>query len=283
MSSDVAVPRADLETNGLDERSLYLRRLVVRALEGGGRGHVGSSLSLIEIMRVLYDDILVYRPGEPDWSDRDRSILSKGHGCLALYVLLADKGFFPLDELDRFCRRTSILGGHPEAGKVPGVEASTGALGHGLPIGVGRAIALRHHKRSSRVFVTMGDGEIDEGSVWEAALSANKHQLSNLTALIDYNKIQSAGRTSEILDLEPLADKWRSFGFAVAEVDGHDVNALRRVLKRVPLDTRKPTAIICHTIKGKGIPFAEDDPEWHHKSSISPDLIRDLYAALERA
>lgn len=283
MSSDIAVPRADLETNGLDERSLYLRRLVVRALEGGGRGHVGSSLSLIEIMRVLYDDILVYRPSEPDWSDRDRSILSKGHGCLALYVILADKGFFPLEELDRFCRRTSILGGHPEAGKVPGVEASTGALGHGLPIGVGRAIALRHHKRSSRVFVTMGDGEIDEGSVWEAALSANKHRLSNLTALIDYNKIQSAGRTSEILDLEPLADKWRSFGFAVAEVDGHDVNALRRVLKRVPLDTRKPTAIICHTIKGKGIPFAEDDPEWHHKSSISPDLIRDLYAALERA
>ncbi len=283
MSSDVAAPRSDSGVHGLDERSLYLRRLVVRALEGGGRGHVGSSLSLIEIMRVLYDDILVYRPSEPDWSDRDRSILSKGHGCLALYVILADKGFFPLEELDRFCRRTSILGGHPEAGKVPGVEASTGARGHGLPIGVGRAIALRHQKRRSRVFVTMGDGEIDEGSVWEAALSANKHRLSNLTALIDYNKIQSAGRTSEILDLEPLADKWSSFGFAVAEVDGHDVNALRKILSRVPLDPGKPTAIICHTTKGKGIPFAEDDPEWHHKSSISAEVIHDLYAALERA
>jgi transketolase len=274
---------ADLKTIGLDERSLYLRRLVVRALEGGGRGHVGSSLSLIEIMRVLYDDILIYRPSEPQWNDRDRSILSKGHGCLALYVILADKGFFPLDELDRFCRLTSFLGGHPEAGKVPGVEASTGALGHGLPIGVGRAIALRHQKRKSRVFVTMGDGEIDEGSVWEAALSANKHRLSNLTTLIDYNKLQSAGRTSEILDLEPLADKWRSFGFAVAEVDGHDVNALRKVLRSVPLDCGRPTAIICHTIKGKGIPFAENDPEWHHKSSITANVIGELYAALEKA
>jgi transketolase len=283
MSNDAAAPRAALAAHGLDERSLYLRRLVVRALEGGGRGHVGSSLSLIEIMRVLYDDILVYRPNQPDWSDRDRSILSKGHGCLALYVILADKGFFPLEELDRFCRRTSILGGHPEAGKVPGVEASTGALGHGLPIGVGRAIAVRHQKRQSRVFVTMGDGEIDEGSVWEAALSASKHRLSNLTALIDYNKIQSAGRTSEILNLEPLADKWRCFGFAVTEVDGHDLNALRQTLRSVPLDTGQPTAIICHTVKGKGIPFAEDDPEWHHKSSIKPDVIRDLYAALERA
>jgi transketolase len=283
MSSDAAAPCADLAANGLDGRSLYLRRLVVRALEGGGRGHVGSSLSLIEIMRVLYDDILTYRPKEPEWSDRDRSILSKGHGCLALYVILADKGFFPLEELDRFCRRTSILGGHPEAGKVPGVEASTGALGHGLPIGVGRAIAVRHQKRQSRVFVIMGDGEIDEGSVWEAALSASKHRLSNLTALIDYNKIQSAGRTSEILNLEPLVDKWRSFGFAVAEVNGHDVNALRKIFRSLPLDPDKPTAIICHTIKGKGIPFAEDDPEWHHKSSISADVIRDLYAALERA
>ena len=163
------------------------------------------------------------------------------------------------------------------------MEASTGALGHGLPIGVGRAIAVRHQKRQSRVFVTMGDGEIDEGSVWEAALSASKHRLSNLTALIDYNKIQSAGRTSEILNLEPLVDKWRSFGLAVAEVDGHDVNALRKILKSVPLDPDKPTAIICHTVKGKGIPFAEDDPEWHHKSSISADVIRDLYTALERA
>ena len=268
-----------LETR-LDKRSIYLRQLVVRTLDGGKRGHVGSSLSPLEIMRVLYDDILRHRPEDPAWEGRDRCILSKGHGCIAQYVLLADKGFFPFETLDTFCRRDSILGGHPEAGKVPGVEASTGALGHGLPIGVGRAIALRIKASDARVFVVTGDGEINEGSVWEAAMSAAKHRLVNLTVLVDYNKIQSAGRTIEILDLEPLADKWRAFGFAVAEVDGHDVDALRNVLTRVPLETGKPTAIICHTVKGKGLAFAENDAEWHHKSSIKPDLVEEMYGVL---
>jgi transketolase len=265
----------------LDERSKYLRRLVVRGLEGGGRGHVGSSMSLIEIIRVLYDDVLRYRPKEPKWRDRDRMILSKGHGCLALYVLLADKGFIELETLDTFCRRDSILGGHPEAGKIPGVEASTGALGHGLSVGVGMALAARMQRRDSRVFVVMGDGEINEGSVWEAALCAGKHRLSNLTAIVDYNKIQSAGTTREIQDLEPLADKWRAFGFAPVEVDGHDVTALRNLFRRLPLAGDKPTAIICHTVKGKGIPFAENDPNWHHKAKISADVMSKLYGALE--
>src|SRR5215475_713093 len=192
----------------LDERSKYLRRLVVRTLEGGERGHVGSSMSLIEIMRVLYDDILRYRPQQPDWRERDRMILSKGHGCIALYVMLADKGFIPMETLDTFCRRDSILGGHPEAAKVPGVEASTGALGHGLSVGVGMALAARIEQRDSRVIVVMGDGEINEGSVWEAALCAGKHKLSNLIAVIDYNKLQSYGSTSEVQPLEPLVDKW---------------------------------------------------------------------------
>ena len=199
-------------------------------------------MSLIEIMRVLYDDILRYRPEEPKWRDRDRMILSKGHGCLALYVMLADKGFIPLEALDTFCRRDSILGGHPEAGKVPGVEASTGALGHGLSIGVGMALAARMQKRDSRVFVVMGDGEINEGSVWEAAMCAGKHRLSNLTAIIDYNKIQSAGPTREIQDLEPLLDKWRAFNFAAVDVDGHDVAALRAVFEQLPLDKRPADA-----------------------------------------
>src|SRR3984885_12635075 len=257
----------------LDQRSIYLRRLVVRALAGGERGHIGSSMSLIEIMRVLYDDILCFRADEPNWPERDRCILSKSHGCIAQYVMLAEKGFLSHHELDSFCRRDSILGGHPEAGKIPGVEASTGALGHGLPIGVGRAMGLRIRGIDARVFVVTGDGEINEGSVWEAALSASKHQLSNLTVMIDYNKIQSAGPTAEILDLEPLADKWRAFGFAVAEIDGHDVDALRDVLGRVPLDSSKPTAIICHTVKGKGLSFAENDANWHHKSSIDKKLV----------
>lgn len=280
MASDPTRAARRYQTPALDQRSIYLRRLIVRALEGGGRGHIGSSLSLVEIMRVLYDDILRFRPTDPAWAGRDRCILSKGHGCLAQYVMLADKGFFPIDVLDGFCRYDSILGGHPEAGKIPGVEASTGALGHGLPIGMGRALAIRMKGQDARVFVITGDGEINEGSVWEAALSCSKHRLSNLVLMIDYNKIQSAGATAEILDLEPLVDKWRSFGFATAEVDGHDVEALRRLLCRVPLDRDRPTAIICHTIKGKGISFTENDADWHHKSSLKADVIAEMYAAL---
>jgi transketolase len=265
----------------LDERSKYLRRLVVRALAGGERGHVGSSMSLIEIMRVLYDDVLRVRPTEPKWPGRDRMILSKGHGCLALYVMLADKGFIPVETLDTFCRRDSILGGHPESAKIPGVEASTGALGHGLSFGVGMALAARMQKRDSRVIVVMGDGEINEGSVWEAAMCAGKHNLSNLTAVIDYNKIQSAGPTHEIQDLEPLLDKWRAFNFATVDVDGHDVSALRRTFARLPFSGDRPSAIICHTVKGKGIAFAENDANWHHKSKIGGDVLAKLYAAIE--
>jgi transketolase len=197
--------------------------------------------------------------------------------------MLAEKGFFPHEVLDTFCRHDSILGGHPEAGKVPGVEASTGALGHGLPIGVGRAMGLRIKGSDARVYVVTGDGEINEGSVWEAAMSASKHRLSSLTVMVDYNKIQSAGTTREILDLEPLADKWRAFGFGVGEVDGHDVAALREVLGRLPLEADKPSTIICHTVKGKGISFAENDPSWHHKSTIDAKLIDELYQALGAA
>ena len=281
MANDIATEARLASSPRLDERSVLLRQLVVRALDGGARGHIGSSMSLIEIMRVLYDDILRYRADEPDWEGRDRCILSKGHGCIAQYVMLADKGFIPFETLDTFCRRDSILGGHPEAGKIPGVEASTGALGHGLPIAVGRAMGLRIKKSGARVFVITGDGEINEGSVWEAALSAAKHRLASLTLMIDYNKVQSAGPTAEILPLEPLADKFRAFGFAVAEVDGHDVEALRQVLRQVPLDRERPSAIICHTVKGKGIAFAENDANWHHKSSINKDLVAQMYGALE--
>jgi transketolase len=237
-------------------------------------------MSLVEVLRVLYDDVLRYRAREPRWPERDRMILSKGHGCLALYAILADKGFIPLTALDSFCHRDSILGGHPESGKVPGVEASTGSLGHGLSYGVGMALAQRIRRGDSRVFVLMGDGEINEGSVWEAALCAGKHKLSSLTALIDYNKIQSAGFTRDIQDLEPLLDKWRAFGFAAAEVDGHDVSALHSLLRRIPLQADRPSAIICHTVKGKGIPFAENDPNWHHKNKFADGELAQMYASL---
>jgi len=265
----------------LDTRSVYLRKLVVRILEAGRRGHLGSALSLIEILRVLYDDILHVRPDEPMWYERDRCILSKGHGCLALYAVLADKGFFPEAELWKFCKEDGILGGHPDYGKIPGVEASTGALGHGLPISVGYALSARFDGSDRRVFVVLGDGECNEGSVWEAALSAGNRRLSNLCIMIDYNKQQSYDTTFKVQNLEPLADKWRSFNCAVEEVDGHDVKALREKLGRFPFSPDRPSVLICHTVKGKGIGFAEDDLSWHHKSKLSDEDIRAMYAALE--
>lgn len=264
----------------LDERSKALRRLLVRMLEVDGRGHIGPALSLFEILRVLYDDVLRYDATNPAWEGRDRCILSKGHGCIALYALLADKGFFPMEELDRFCRKGGILGGHPEYRKVPGIEASTGALGHGLPIGVGQALAARAKGRDTRIFVIVGDGETNEGAVWEAAMSASKHRLSNLTVVIDYNKMQSAGFVRDILDMEPMAAKWRAFRFEVAEVDGHDVQALKAALSAVPFAEGQPSAVICHTVKGKGLPFAENDPSWHHRSGMSADVIARMKAAL---
>ena len=265
----------------LDQRSRDLRKLVVQGIAGARRGHIGSSFSLVEILRVLYDDVLLYDSHNPQWPERDRCILSKGHGCLALYAILADKGFFPVAELQRFCKADGILGGHPEHHKVPGVEASTGSLGHGLPIGVGMALNARIDRANYRVFVVGSDGESQEGSVWEAALCAAKHQLAHLTVLIDYNGQQSYGTVAEVLGLEPVMDKWRSFGFAVAEVNGHDVAELRAVLARTPLDPGKPTAIICHTIKGKGISFCEGNLAWHHKTKVSDEELKALLAELE--
>lgn len=265
----------------LDKRSKYLRKLILRMIEVDKRGHLGSAMSIVEICRVLYDEILNYKSNNPDYKNRDIFILSKGHGCLALYALLADKGFFPKKELDTFCKSNSILGGHPEYGKIPGVEISSGALGHGLPIGVGMAIAIKLKKQSRGVYVLTGDGEINEGSTWEAAMAASKHSLYNLTILIDYNKMQSYGKTSQVMNLEPLADKWKSFGFQVSEVDGHNIDDLKTSLTKFNSHIQKPKVIICHTVKGKGIPIAENNPLWHHKSKITDQEINRLYAFLE--
>ncbi len=264
----------------LDERSKYLRRRIIQILDVTRRGHLGSALSLLEILRVLYDDVMLYDARNPKWNQRDRCILSKGHGCLALYVVLQDKGFFPETELWKFCESDGILGGHPEI-KIPGVEASTGSLGHGLPIGIGFALNAKHEGFGHRIFVIVGDGECNEGSVWEAALCAGKHKLDNLTVVIDYNQYQSYGPTREVQNLEPFADKWKVFGFATKEVDGHDVQALRSAFSSVPLEKDKPTAIICHTLKGKGIGFAENNMKWHHKSGINDEEIRQLFDEVE--
>ena len=264
----------------LDSRSRELRELVIRGLAGGQRGHIGSSMSIVEIIRVLYDNFLRFKPTDPLWLERDRFILSKGHGCLAHYAILVDKGFISPQELDRFCHEDGILGGHPEKGKIPGVEASTGALGHGLSIATGMAIAARLKQKHHRVVVLVGDGEINEGSVWEAAMCAGNQKLKNLLVFIDYNKIQSYSFTKEVADLEPLAAKWEAFGFMVRQVNGHDVNALKSLVEELPFSTSQPSVVICHTTKGKGIDFAENNPEWHHKSRLSSVEIDSMLSSL---
>jgi transketolase len=265
----------------LDKRSIEIRRTIIKTLEAGGRGHIGPSLSLVEILRVLYDHVLYFDAKNPKMFERDRFILSKGHGCLALYAMLVEKGYFPQEELWKFCKVDGMLGGHPEI-KIPGVEAVTGSLGHGLSIGVGMALNARHEKASYRTFVVVGDGECNEGSIWEAALSAGKHKLSNLIVIVDYNKHQSYGSTFEVQDLEPFAEKWKAFGFGVAEVDGHDVGKLVSVFSSIPVDQAKPTAIIAHTVKGKGLKRAENNMKWHHKSKIEKGEIEVLLAELEQ-
>src|SRR5438876_6124728 len=228
--SPTMVKGPPVNTTPLDRRSKELRQKIVRMIEAGGRGHVGSAFSMVEMLRIIYDEVLRFDPVNPRWPERDRFVLSKGHGCIALYVLLAEKGFFPESELWKFCASDGILGGHPEYGKVPGVEASTGSLGHGLSFGVGFALNAKLEKQKHRVFVIVGDGECSEGSIWEAALCAAQHKLSQLTIIIDYNKQQTYGTIAEVQGLEPLADKWRSFGFAVREVNGHDIAAVKERL-----------------------------------------------------
>lgn len=271
-----------VSTAVLDGRSRQLRHLALDALEGGERGHIGSTMSLIEIMRVLFDDVMTYDASDPALPSRDRLILSKGHGCIALYALLADKGFFPIEELRTFCRFDSILGGHPERGHVPGVEASTGSLGHGLSVGVGMAHAARITGAAHHVFVVVGDGEIDEGSVWEAALAAAHHRLSNLTVIVDFNGLQSYGPIAEVWGLEPVVDKWSAFGFATQDLDGQDVAALQEALE-LPNTSDRPRAIIARTIKGRGVAFAEHQASWHHKSRITADDVTRLRQAVDSA
>lgn len=266
----------------LDVRSRQLRHLAIDALEGGERGHIGSTMSLIEIMRVLFDDVMTYDPSDPQSASRDRLILSKGHGCIALYALLADKGFFPVSELASFCRFDSILGGHPERGHVPGVEASTGSLGHGLSVGVGMAYAARISGAPHHVFVIVGDGESDEGSVWEAALAAAHHDLENLTVVIDFNGLQSYGRVADVWKLEPVVDKWVAFGFEVVDVDGHDVAALQAALA-LPNTSGRPRAVVARTVKGRGIAFAEHESSWHHKSRVSAEDTARIREAVDGA
>ena len=249
----------------LENKARDLRKLLIDTVVWAGSGHVGGSLSSMDVMTLLYHKVMNINPSNPEMEDRDRFILSKGHACVALYAVLADRGFFDKKLLDNFGRKGSILGGHPDMHKVPGVEASTGALGHGFPFGVGMALAGKKDNKDYRAFTLLGDGECQEGSIWEAAMFASQQKLDNLVSIIDYNKLQALDWLDRIVGLEPLADKWRSFGWQVVEVNGHDFVELERVFKEAPVVKNKPTMVIAHTIKGKGISFMEKVPIWHFR------------------
>lgn len=244
--------------------SKEIRKNVLKMVTAAKSSHVGSALSAVDILVVLYFKILKIDPSNPKKEDRDRFILSKGHGCAALYATLAERGFFPKKLLDEFCADDGVLAGHVVHNPVFGIEASTGSLGHGLSIGTGMALASKCDPKGYKVYVLMSDGECDEGSIWEAAMLAAHLKLDNLVAIIDYNKIQSFGRVKDVIDLEPLSDKWVSFGWGVKEVDGHNHSELLNALESLPIERGKPSMIIAHTIKGKGVSFMEDKLEWHN-------------------
>ena len=231
----------------------------------GGSSHIGSAFSIADILAVLYNVIMNIDPNDPCKNDRDRFILSKGHAGAAVYAVLAETGFFPLSKLKTHYQDGSDLSGHVSHKNVPGVELSTGSLGHGLNVGVGMAKAAKLDNKSHRIFVLLSDGECDEGSVWEAAMFASHHKLDNLIAIIDYNKIQSLESVSDTLALEPLVKKWESFGWNTIEVDGHDHAQIKNELLRIPVVDDKPTVCICHTIKGKGVSFMENSVLWHYR------------------
>ncbi len=238
--------------------------------------HIGSSFSSVEILASLYFKILAISPTDPSNSNRDRFILSKGHACPALYAVLAERGFMSKEDLNGFAVNGGTLEQHPNMDNEKGIEVSTGSLGHGLSIGAGMALAAKRDRQDYRVYVLLGDGELNEGSVWEAAMFASSHHLDNLVAIVDYNKIQALGYTEDIISLEPLTQRWSSFGWATAEIDGHDFGQTFETFDRVPFSAGKPNIIIAHTIKGKGVFFMEDELLWHYRAPDDEEYERAL-------
>ncbi len=253
------------ETSELEAIASRIRGKLVEISHKARTPHLGSALSCVDILVAAYWSVLTIDPQNPDDPDRDRLILSKGHAAPALYLALAYRGFFPKQLLDSYAQPGSCLEEHPSLGCVPGVEAATGSLGHGLSLGLGMAIAGRIQGRSYRVFVVMSDGECNEGSVWEAAMLAPAHKLDNVITIVDFNCWQATGRSCEIMALRPLRQKWESFGWSAYEIDGHDLNALVDALRNVPDGSGNPVAIVAHTVKGKGVSFMEADTTWHYR------------------
>ena len=267
-----------MSTPHVNDQKEFARRIrchALRMVHAAKSSHIGSCFSIADLLAHLYTRVLRVEPASWGSPDRDRFVLSKGHAAAILYATLAERGFIPIEALNGYCQPGSLLTGHVNHA-VPGVEVSTGSLGHGLPIALGMALAARADNRSLRTFCLLSDGECNEGSNWEAILFAPHHKLDNLIAIVDFNKIQSFGRVSEVLNLDPLPEKWRAFGWHVVEVDGHDHVRLERAFEKLPVVSGKPTAIIAHTVKGKGVRFMEDRLEWHYKSPSADELKRAL-------
>jgi len=243
-----------------------LRRHVITMIAKAGSGHPGGSLSAADIVTALYFKIMRHDPKNPQWPDRDRFILSKGHAAPVLYAALAECGYFPPEELSTLRKLGSRLQGHTDRTLTPGVEMSSGSLGQGLSFGIGIALAGKLDGRDYQVYVLLGDGECDEGQIWEAAMAAAHYKIDNLTAIVDHNELQLDGRVRDIMSLEPLADKWRSFNWEVLDIDGHDINEILQAFKKAKQTRQRPTVIIAHTIKGKGVSFMENNVDFHGKA-----------------
>lgn len=258
----------------LRRRATRIRLRDLRMVHEAGLGHIGGEFSAIDILTTLYFGVLRVDPRHPDDPERDRFVLSKGHSAAALYVTLAEAGFLDPEELSTFLAPLSRLSGHPDRTKVPGVETNTGPLGHGLPVAVGMALAARLDGSTRRTFVLTGDGELQEGSMWEAAMSAGHHGLDGLTVIVDRNGLQQGDRTESTVRLEPLADKWRAFGWSVRETDGHDHARLLAELRSVPFEPGRPSCLIAHTHKGHGVSFISDQVAWHHHVPTADEFAR---------
>ncbi len=254
----------DKELLGLERTALQLRRNILRMIRASGAGHVGGALSSVEILTALYFRLMKVDPQNPKWPGRDRFVLSAGHKCLVLYAALAEKGFFDYSVLDTYGDLGSSIPGHPNMHKLPGVESNTGALGHGLSIAGGMALGLRLDRSDSKVFVLMGDGELAEGSNWEAVSAASMHKLDNMVVFVDRNRLQISGPTVDVMSYEPLDQRWRSFGWSVRVINGHDIPSIVRNVEDAPFEPGKPSLIIADTIKSKGMSFAEGKVSYHY-------------------
>jgi transketolase len=259
----------------LQEIAKRVRREIVEMIGAAGNGHPGGSLSAVEILVELYFDFMSIEPQNPAWPDRDRFILSKGHAAPVLYAVMAEAGYAetPLAALNTLRKLGSVYQGHPDVRFIHALEASTGSLGEGLSLAIGMGIAARLDKRPSRTYVMLGDGEIQEGQIWEAAMSGAFHKMDNVVAIVDYNRIQLDGFVKDIMEIEPLADKWRAFGWHTLEIDGHNIPAIRAALEEAKNTKGVPTAIIAHTIKGKGVSFMENNPKFHG-TAPTPDEVK---------